>query len=113
MMKTPLLTLAVASVLTLAAPAFAADQMANMKGMAAAGAAKTGHGAGIVTAVDAKATSITIKHGPIPGVGWPAMTMTFKADPPRLLQGVKAGEKVGFDVRVQGSSAQVTSLVRE
>ena len=97
-----------------AAPAMAADTMANMKGMAmASAAAKTGKASGVVTGVDSKAETVTIKHGPIPAVGWPAMTMTFKAMPAALLKGVKSGDKVDFTVKVQGQDNEVTALHRK
>jgi len=83
--------------------------MAGMPGMDH-GAVKAGKGIGVVTALDAKAARITIKHGPIPGVGWPAMTMTFKAAPPALLKGVRVGQTVAFDVRARGMDAEVTSI---
>ncbi|KAK0348055.1 hypothetical protein LTR94_038732, partial [Friedmanniomyces endolithicus] len=50
---------------------------------------------GKVTAVDAG--SVTIAHEAIPAIKWPAMTMTFKADP-KLLSGIAAGDKVAFDL---------------
>lgn len=53
---------------------------------------------------------VTIKHGPIPAVGWPAMTMTFQATPPTLLKGVNIGQIVDFGVRTSGMDAQVTSI---
>ncbi|CAN7583765.1 copper-binding protein [Phenylobacterium sp. LjRoot225] len=103
-------TLAGLAVATFAAPAFADD----MKGMARSpAAAKTGHATGVVTAVDSKAKTVTIKHGPIPAMGWPAMTMTFKANPPVLASAVKAGDKVSFDVKVQGSSNEVTAIRKQ
>jgi Cu(I)/Ag(I) efflux system protein CusF len=71
---------------------------------------KTGKGVGIITALDPKAAKITIKHGAIPSVGWPAMTMTFAAKPPALLKGLEVGQTVGFDTRVQGASADVTAI---
>ena len=40
-------------------------------------AGKTGQGVGVVQAIDPAARTITLKHGPIPTIGWPAMTMTF------------------------------------
>lgn len=42
--------------------------------------------------------SVTLSHDPVPAVGWPAMTMTFHADP-KLTRGLKPGDKVrfGFD----------------
>ncbi len=93
----------------LAAGSAPAQSMANMPGMNHA-AAKTGQGTGVVTAVDAKGSTLTIKHGPIPTVGWPAMTMTFKATPPALLKGVRVGQTIGFDVRTRGMAAEVTAL---
>ena len=39
--------------------------------------------------------SVTLSHGPVPAIGWPAMTMAFRADP-MLLRGVKAGDQVSF-----------------
>lgn len=103
-------TLLVAASVLAAGPAFA-QSMANMPGMNhAAPAPKTGQGTGVITAIDAKANTVTIKHGPIPAVGWPAMTMTFKATPPALLRGVRVGQTVGFDVRTRGMDAEVTAL---
>ena len=39
--------------------------------------------------------SITLSHGPVPAIGWPAMTMAFRADP-MLLHGLKVGDQVSF-----------------
>jgi Cu(I)/Ag(I) efflux system protein CusF len=89
-----------------------ADDMKDMPGMSkpANPAAKTGKATGVITALDTKANTVTIKHGPIPAVSWPAMTMTFKATSPTLLKSVKVGQKVGFDVKVAGSSNEVTAI---
>lgn len=54
---------------------------------------------------------IAIAHGPIAGIGWPAMTMTFTA-PPGMASGVKAGDQVGFSFRKDGSAYVLTSLKR-
>ena len=82
----------------------------NMSNMDMSGAAMTGAGEGEVTAVDKTAGTITLKHGPIPGVKWPAMTMTFKANPAGLVDQVKVGDKVSFDVKVQGQDNEVTAI---
>jgi Cu(I)/Ag(I) efflux system protein CusF len=113
-MKRLLTTLAaVGLAAALAGHAQAAGEMAK-KGMPmATSEAKTGHATGVVTAVDHDAKTVTIQHGPIAGVGWPAMTMTFKANPPALTKGVKPGDKVAFDVRVQGDSNEVVALRRQ
>jgi Cu(I)/Ag(I) efflux system membrane fusion protein len=39
---------------------------------------------------------ITISHEPVPAIGWPAMTMTFKLDPPALAKGMKVGDHIAF-----------------
>jgi Cu(I)/Ag(I) efflux system protein CusF len=97
------------AILALAPPA-AAQAMKNMPGMSHA-AVKTGQGVGVITALDRKAGKVTIKHGPIPTVGWPAMTMTFRAAP-ALLGTVKAGQNVAFTVRTHGMDADVTAIKR-
>jgi Cu(I)/Ag(I) efflux system protein CusF len=91
----------------------AGSDMPPMHGMPTAPAARHGHGSGVITAIDPKAGSVTIRHGPIPGVGWPAMTMTFKATPPSLLSGIKPGDKVAFSVRVGDGDNQVTAIARQ
>ncbi len=40
--------------------------------------------------------SVTLSHQPVPAIGWPAMTMTFKLADPLLAQGVKVGDRVAF-----------------
>lgn len=105
------ITCALIGVLTLTtAGAAAADDMANMKGMSAAPAAKHGQGKGVIKAIDAKAGTLTLQHGPIPAVAWPAMTMTFKAKPATLLKGLKVGQTISFDTTVRGMDADVTAV---
>lgn len=104
---------AVIGVLTLTtAGVAAADDMGNMQGMAmsAAPSAKQGHGKGVVKGVDAKAGMVTIQHGAIPEIGWPAMTMSFRVDHPSLLNGLKPGDHVRFTLRGQGSAYEVTAI---
>ena len=96
------------------ATATVADDMSNMKGMAMPGApgVKHGKGVGMIKAIDAKKGMLTIQHGPIPAVSWPAMTMTFKATPASLLTGLKVGQTIGFDTTVRGMAANVTAVRR-
>lgn len=87
-------------------------QPAAMPGMARGTVAgmKTGKAEGMVTAIDRKTSKITIKHGPIPSIGWPAMTMAFTATKPAMLDRVKVGQAIGFDVRTKGMAAEVTAI---
>ena len=93
-----------------AAPA-ATDSMAGMN-MASAEAAKTAKATGTVTAVDAADGAITIDHVPIPEANWPAMTMAFKAAP-ALTQGLKAGDKVAFDLKLENGGGEVTAISKQ
>ena len=52
---------------------------------------------------------VAIAHGPISGIGWPAMTMTFTARS-GMANGVKAGDKVDFSFRKNGSAYVLTSV---
>jgi Cu/Ag efflux protein CusF len=57
-----------------------------------------GHQAeGTVDSVDAKAGTVSLSHGPVPSLKWPAMTMEFKAANASLLQALKPGAKVSFE----------------
>lgn len=52
---------------------------------------------------------MAIAHGPISGIGWPAMTMTFTA-PGGAANGVKVGDKVDFSFRQQSNAYVLTSV---
>lgn len=53
---------------------------------------------------------VTIAHGPIAGIGWPAMTMGFSAGSPEMLEGLNVGDKVSFQFRQAGSDYVITSI---
>ena len=50
-----------------------------------------------------------IAHGPIAGIGWPAMTMTFTV-PAGMANDVKVGAKVDFSFQKNGSAYVLTSV---
>lgn len=81
-----------------------------MPGMAVKSTVKAGRGSGIVTAIDPKTNKITIQHGPIAALGWPAMTMAFAATPPALLRRVRVGQRVDFAMRMRRPTAEVTAI---
>jgi Cu(I)/Ag(I) efflux system membrane fusion protein len=82
---------------------------------APAAAAKVGHkGEGTVDGVDAKAGTLSLNHGAIASLGWPAMTMEFKAANPALLKDLKPGTPVAFEFVERGSGEWViTSIARK
>ncbi len=59
---------------------------------------------GEVRKVDKEAGKITLKHGPIPNLDMPAMSMVFRAKDPAMLDAVKAGDKIHFKAdKIQGA----------
>jgi Cu(I)/Ag(I) efflux system periplasmic protein CusF len=80
------------------------------QGNAAATAVETYSGTGKVTAV--AGDEVTIAHGPIAGIGWPAMSMTFRAATPAMAGAVKPGDAVSFQFRKDGSAYALTSLTK-
>jgi len=50
-----------------------------------------------VDGVDAKAGVVSINHGPVKTLQWPAMTMEFKLANAALLKGLKPGAAVAFE----------------
>ncbi|MBI4194374.1 MAG: efflux RND transporter periplasmic adaptor subunit [Betaproteobacteria bacterium] len=58
---------------------------------------QTHKGDGTIRAVDLKAGSVTLEHGPIPTLRWPAMTMDFQVTDKALLKGMKPGQNVEFE----------------
>lgn len=113
-MRTHLLALATILTTTTAVTALAqpvAKPVAAMSGMAMpASATKTGRGTGVITAIDAATGTVTIRHQPIATLGWPAMTMGFKARPPALLKGLKVGQKIGFDANQASGLPELTAI---
>lgn len=59
------------------------------------------------------AGSITLSHEPVPAIGWPAMTMTFKLEPPSLAKDLKAGDRVTFGFEQTSDGAVVRHLAKE
>ena len=55
---------------------------------------------GEIRKVDKDAKKITIKHGPIPAIDMPAMTMVFQVKDPAMVDQVKVGDKVKFEAEL-------------
>lgn len=94
--------------------------------MPAAGLAQSGHSGhagaqgvqaasapmaeGEVRRVDREAKKLTIKHGPIPSIDMPPMTMVFQVADAGMLDRVKAGDKVKFQAEKRGDQYIVTKI---
>ena len=113
-MKTILVPL-LATTLMLAGSAFAQQKMGDMKdmdmGKAPAASANTKHvAAGVVKKVDAKAGVVTIAHGPVKTMNWPAMTMGFKVRDKMLIDRLADGKNVEIEFVQEGKDYVVTTV---
>ncbi len=74
--------------------------------------AQVGHSAeGKVESVDAKAGTVSITHGPVASLKWPAMTMDFVPANPALLAQLKAGAAIHFEFVERGHGEWVITRV--
>ncbi len=89
----------------------APGDMADMD-MNAPTAAGPIEGSGTVTAIDAAAGTVTLNHGPIAAIEWPAMTMQFTAEDSAMLQGIDVGDSVTFEIK-SAAESQVITAIRE
>jgi Cu(I)/Ag(I) efflux system membrane fusion protein len=71
-----------------------------------------GHQAeGTVDSIDAKEGTISLNHGPVASLKWPAMTMEFKVANEALLKDLKPGAQVAFEfVERQPGEWVITSV---
>lgn len=105
-------TLAIAAVLLASAAGAqqapkADDHTAHHPSAAAAGAPLS---EGEVRKLDLEQGKVTLLHGPIANLDMPAMTMVFTASDPKLLQGLKPGDKVRFTAAKKDGNFIVTAI---
>ena len=53
---------------------------------------------------------LTIKHGPLPNLDMPAMTMVFKVKDPKMLEGIEKGLRVEFDVENTPGGFEIVNI---
>jgi RND family efflux transporter MFP subunit len=71
-----------------------------------------GHrGEGRVKAIDSKGGTVSISHGPIDTLKWPAMAMDFKAANDALLAGLAPGSAVAFEFVERASGEWVITKI--
>ena len=107
-----------AAVITLAlvtaAPAFA--QTGSMQGMdmekalAKDANANIHQATGVVKSVDAATAKVTLAHGPVKTLNWPAMTMTFGVKDKGLLDKLSVGKHVQVTFEKQGDGFVIMSV---
>ncbi|MEP7296965.1 MAG: copper-binding protein [Burkholderiales bacterium] len=65
---------------------------------------------GEVRRIDREQGKVTLRHGPIQNLEMPGMTMVFKAADPKLLDGLKEGDKVRFTAERVNGAIEVTAI---
>jgi Cu(I)/Ag(I) efflux system protein CusF len=90
----------------------AAIQAQSMQGMQHEA---TEHGSvhkanGTVTKVDREKSRVTIKHGAVATLEWPAMTMTFAVEDQKLMEKLQQGKQVQFQFAQQGKDYVITEV---
>ncbi|MFZ5549977.1 MAG: copper-binding protein [Pseudomonadota bacterium] len=68
---------------------------------------------GEVRKIDPAHGKVTIAHGEIKELGMPAMTMAYRAKPPRLLEGLAVGDKVQFSADKVDGQYVVTAIKKQ
>ena len=90
------------------------DMKGDMKGMDMKSEKKaksqTHKGSGTVSKVDAEKGSVTIAHGPVESMKWPAMTMTFKVKDKAMLDKLAKDQKVDFEFKEEGKEHVITNV---
>jgi Cu/Ag efflux protein CusF len=72
--------------------------------------AASGTSEGEIRDIDRGAKTITIKHQAIKGLDMPAMTMAFQVKDAKVLDQVKAGDRISFRVEQVGNAMIVTEI---
>ena len=108
-------TLALSAVIFAAAPQFASatsmsGDMARMDMSGNSAKSDTANASGVVKKIDAANGMVTLQHGPIPAIQWPAMTMGFKVADPAMLKSIKEGEEVDFSLKPENGNQVVVAI---
>ena len=67
---------------------------------------------GEVRRVNEAEGKVTLRHGPLPNLDMPAMTMVFTARDPSILKDVKVGDKVNFVTENSNGVFYVLEIVK-
>jgi Cu(I)/Ag(I) efflux system protein CusF len=71
---------------------------------------KTHHAVGTVKSVDTGKRTVTISHGAVKTLNWPAMTMTFGVKDNAMLKQFAQGKKVEVDFVQEGSDYNIVKV---
>jgi len=65
---------------------------------------------GEVRKIDKAQGKLTLRHGPLKQLDMPAMTMVFRVADPKMLEGLKDGDKVRFTAEKLNGAFTVTAI---
>lgn len=68
---------------------------------------------GEVLKIDKEQGKITLRHGPIKNLDMDQMTMVFRVQEPKLLDGITVGDKVKFEADRVNGQITVTKMKNE
>ena len=60
--------------------------------------------------MDISSGKVTLRHGPIPALTLPAATSEFKVNPATLLDAVKVGDKVSFELMMGDDGGEISMI---
>ena len=87
------------------------DMMKDMPAKSTKAAKSTSHEAdAVVRDFDAAQGKVTLAHGPVKSLGWPAMTMGFAVKDKMLFDKLAVGAKVHVGFKKEGDGYVVTSV---
>ncbi|GAA0779653.1 hypothetical protein GCM10009108_18270 [Castellaniella ginsengisoli] len=95
-----------------AVPPLAAVGAWALPGVVLAAAPVQARASGEVVRVDAAAGKIAIRHGAIPKLDLPAMTLVYRVDPSRLA-GIAVGDRVDFTAERAGGQYRLVELEKD
>lgn len=75
-------------------------------------AGQTATATGTVKKVNMEKGTVTIAHGPVESLGWPSMTMGFKAEPDQL-KTLKEGDEIEFEFSSKGMDSTITRIEKQ
>ncbi|MGE4475306.1 MAG: copper-binding protein [Stutzerimonas sp.] len=70
---------------------------------------QTASATGTVQKLMPEKNRIVIAHGPVPALGWPAMTMGFKATPAQIAS-LAPGDRIAFEFRSTGMRSTILRI---
>lgn len=72
--------------------------------------AKAFQASGVVKKADAAKSTVTVAHGPVKDLNWPAMTMAFKVKNKALLDKLAVNRQVAFSFVQEGKDYVITAV---